>query len=136
METLLFSVFLLYGKRISVVLGCGLQLKQWSNIYFRSWPYFLGLQTCKYQLPKKEMMAFFYVKANTLLRGVYYANSTGTKAGVTDVHCIDLEGNMHCFMCPVSSCYIRISVVFQCRIFVCSFGTDSTCTCQTDAALS
>ena len=118
METLLFSVFLLYGKRISVVLGCGLQLKQWSNIYFRSWPYFLGLQTCKYQLPKKEMMAFFYVKANTLLRGVYYANSTGTKAGVTDVHCIDLEGNMHCFMCPVSSCYIRISVVFQCRILL------------------
>ena len=31
--------------------------------------------------------------------------------GVTGVDLIDLGGNMHCFLCPLSSCYIEISGV-------------------------
>ena len=43
---------------------------------------------------------------------------TATKAGVTAANLFDLEGNIHCFMRPLSSRYVKISVVSQCWILV------------------
>ena len=42
----------------------------------------------------------------------------GTKACVTNADLIDLDGKMHCFMCPLSSCNFKTSGVSQCRILV------------------
>ena len=42
----------------------------------------------------------------------------GTKVCVTAADLIDLDGNIHCFMLPLSSCYIKLSVVSQCRTLV------------------
>ena len=48
---------------------------------------------------------------------IFYAFSTGTKACVTAAHLIDSVENLHCFTRPLSShgCYIKFSVVSQCR---------------------
>ena len=45
-------------------------------------------------------------------------SSSSTKACVTAADLIDLDGNLHCFMLPLSSCDIKISVVSWCRILV------------------
>ena len=39
-----------------------------------------------------------------------------TKACVTAADFIDSDGNMHCFMQPLSSCDVKISFVSQCMI--------------------
>ena len=68
-------------------------------------------------------------------------SSSSTKACVTAADLIDLDGNLHCFMLPLSSCDIKISVVSWCRIlvavqymntqlFVFFFSTE-ICTCWT-----
>ena len=46
---------------------------------------------------------------------ISYIFPTGTKACVTAADLIDLDENLHCFTRPLSSCYIKISVVSQCR---------------------
>ena len=46
---------------------------------------------------------------------ISYTFSTGTKACVTAADLIDSDENLHCFTRPLSSCYIKISVVSQCR---------------------
>ena len=54
--------------------------------------------------------------------------------GITVADILNSEGNELCFMRPLNSCDMKISVVSQCRILVfCCFLADSTCTCQTDA---
>ena len=42
----------------------------------------------------------------------------GTKASVTAADIIGLDGNRHCFMQPLRSCNMKISVVSQCRILL------------------
>ena len=49
---------------------------------------------------------------------IFYGDYTGTKAFVTAADLIEGDGNLHCFMPPLSSCEIKISVVSQCRILV------------------
>ena len=49
---------------------------------------------------------------------LFYINSTETKACVTAADLIDSGENLHCFTLPLSSYYIKISVVSQCRIIV------------------
>ena len=44
--------------------------------------------------------------------------STGTKPCVTAADLIESDGNLHCFMLPLSSCNIKIFVVSHCRILV------------------
>ena len=46
---------------------------------------------------------------------IFYTFSTGTKACVTAANLIDSDENLHCFTLPLSSCYIKISVVSQRR---------------------
>ena len=46
---------------------------------------------------------------------IFYAFSKGTKACVKAADLIDSDENLHCFKLPLSSCYIKISVVSQCR---------------------
>ena len=41
---------------------------------------------------------------------IFYSFSTGTKACVAAADLIDSNENLHCFMWPLSSCYIKISV--------------------------
>ena len=41
-----------------------------------------------------------------------------TKGCVIASDLIDSDGNMHCFMLPLSSCGIKISVLCKCWIFV------------------
>ena len=72
---------------------------------------------------------------------IFYGDSTGTKACVTAADLIDSDENMHCFMRPLSSCDIKISVVSQCRILMVVQYTNTqlfafffwltTCTCWT-----
>ena len=61
----------------------------------------------------------------------------GTNASITGADLIDLEGNKHCFMCPLSNCTFKISIVCHCRFSwlirrktrsLLLFLTDSTCT--------
>ena len=49
---------------------------------------------------------------------IFYGICTGTKARVTAADLIDLDGNMNCFMWPMSSCNNKTSYVSQCRILV------------------
>ena len=49
---------------------------------------------------------------------IFYGICTGTKARVTAADLIDLDGNMNCFMWPMSSCNNKTSDVSQCRILV------------------
>ena len=68
-------------------------------------------------------------------------DSTGTKAWVIAADLIDSDGNLHCFVLPLSSCDIKITVVSQCRILVpvpymntqlfTFFFSTETCTCWT-----
>ena len=46
---------------------------------------------------------------------IFYVFSMGTKACVTAADLIDSDESLHCFMLPLSSCDIKISVVSQCR---------------------
>ena len=47
---------------------------------------------------------------------IFYRYSSGTKACVTTTDLIDLDGSLHCFMRPLSSCNIKISVASLCRM--------------------
>ena len=49
---------------------------------------------------------------------IFFVNSTGTKASVTAADLSDSDGNLLCITLPLSRCYIKISVVSQCRILV------------------
>ena len=53
----------------------------------------------------------FYTGLSNILQ-----DPTGTKACVTAADLIESDGKMHGFMWPLSSCYIKLSVVSQCRI--------------------
>ena len=74
-------------------------------------------------------------------RQIFYIgglNSTGTKACVTAADLSGLDENLHSFTRALSSCYIKISVVSQCRILVAVqymhthlFYRLTTCTCCT-----
>ena len=44
---------------------------------------------------------------------MFYAFSTGTKACVPAADLIDSDENLNCYTRPLSSCDIKISVVFQ-----------------------
>ena len=62
------------------------------------------------------VIAFCYRKASILHRWsnilcIFYRNMTC----VTSADLIDSDENLHCFKLPLSSCYIKISVVSQCR---------------------
>ena len=59
------------------------------------------------------VIAFCHRKANILRR--WSTVSTGTKACVTAADLIDSDENLHCFTLPLSSCYIKISIVSQYR---------------------
>ena len=50
----------------------------------------------------------FYVGGSNMLH-----DSAGTKAYITAADLIDSDGNMHCFMHPLSSCNIKTSVVSE-----------------------
>ena len=65
----------------------------------------------------------------------------GTEACVTAADLIDSDEKLHCFTQPLSSCYIKIFAVSQCRILVAVqymntqlfafFLLLTTCTCWT-----
>ena len=64
-------------------------------------------------------IAFFYRKANILHRWSKILHEFYGNKGVC--HCCRshwFRWNLHCFMLPLSSCDIKISVVSQCRILV------------------
>ena len=71
-------------------------------------------------------IAFFYIKANILCRWsnilhIFNWNKglcRSVKACVTAADLIDSDGKLLCFMLPLSSCDIKISVVSWCRILV------------------
>ena len=72
------------------------------------------------------VIAFFYRKTNILGRWSNILCIFNRNKGLlreqqsigADYALLDLDENLHCIMWPLSSCYIKISVVSQCRILV------------------
>ena len=95
------------------------------------------------------VIAFFYRKTNILGRWSNILCIFNRNKGLlreqqsigADYALLDLDENLHCIMWPLSSCYIKISVVSQCRILVAVqymntqlfafFLRLTTCTCWT-----
>ena len=49
---------------------------------------------------------------------IFYRDTKGTKACVTAADLIESDVNMHCFLHPLRSSDIKISVLSQCRILL------------------
>ena len=100
----------------------------------------LHVQTCLKWYP--TLILHFSTGRQILYAGnlKFYAYSTGRKACVIAADLIDSDRNLHCCIWLLSSCYIKISVVYQCRILVAvqyvntqlfAFFWLTTCTCWT-----
>ena len=78
------------------------------------WFVFLEIKIISY-----AFIAFFTGRQTFCIRvSNIFLDSTWTKACDTAVDLIDLAGNMHSFMLPLSRRYIKTSVVSQCRVLV------------------
>ena len=88
-----------------------------SNKQIATWQY-----KYKYKITKIIFRSILHFSAGSQIfyAGglIFYRDPTGTKACVTAADLIVLDGNIHCFMLPSSSCNIKISVVSQCRILM------------------